>query len=55
MQTCLADVNEHSLSFDFDVSDDALERAAMASACGAVTVAYCTYWHECGWPFIDAY
>ncbi len=33
-----------------DVPDDVLERAATVAG-GAVTVAYCTYWHECGWPF----
>ncbi len=35
-----------------DVPDDVLERAATVTG-GAVTVAYCTYWHECGWPFLD--
>jgi hypothetical protein len=34
----------------FDVSDEALERAATVADRWAMTIAYCTNWHECGWP-----
>jgi hypothetical protein len=34
----------------FDVQDDALERAAAASAGQAVTIGYCTHWYHCNWP-----
>jgi hypothetical protein len=34
----------------FDVSDDALERAAELASGPAVTVGYCTHWYTCGWP-----
>ena len=34
---------------NFDVPDDALERAASAEQ--AYTLAYCTHpWHHCPWP-----
>jgi hypothetical protein len=35
---------------DFDVADDALERAASATEGQAVTFIYCTHWYHCGWP-----
>jgi hypothetical protein len=34
----------------FDVSDEAVERAAAVTDGQAMTIAYCTNWHECGWP-----
>lgn len=35
----------------FDVSDDALERAARVEGTPAITWAYCTQaWYNCGWP-----
>ena len=34
----------------FDVSDDALERAAAVANGQAVTVGYCTHWYTCSWP-----
>jgi hypothetical protein len=34
----------------FDVSDEALERAAAVTEGRAMTIAYCTHWYECGWP-----
>ena len=34
----------------FDVPDEALERAAAETGGRAMTIAYCTHWHECGWP-----
>jgi hypothetical protein len=41
------EADEHILSFD--VSDDALERAASEKR--AVTWAYCTHpWYYCPWP-----
>ena len=33
----------------FDVPDDVLERTAGTEG-KAITWAYCTYWHQCGWP-----
>lgn len=37
---------------NFDVPDDALERAANAEE-KAFTVAYCTRgWYDCGWPMV---
>ena len=33
-----------------DLSDDALERAAALAAERAITIAYCTYFYDCGWP-----
>jgi hypothetical protein len=35
----------------FDVSDDALERAAAVSDRRAAhTIGYCTHWYHCNWP-----
>jgi hypothetical protein len=34
----------------FDVPDDALERAAVASYGQAVTIGHCTHWYQCNWP-----
>jgi hypothetical protein len=34
----------------FDVSDDALERAAAVADGQAVTVGYCTHWYTFSWP-----
>ena len=34
----------------FDISDDALERAASIAEGRAVTIGYCTHWYACGWP-----
>ena len=44
----LAELDEDFLTFD--VSDEALERAAGAADCQAVTVGYCTHWYTCSWP-----
>ena len=33
-----------------DIADDALERAAAMAAERAITIAYCTYFYDCGWP-----
>ena len=33
-----------------DLSDEALERAAAIAAERAITIAYCTYFYDCGWP-----
>jgi hypothetical protein len=33
-----------------DVPDDALERAAAAAEERAITIVYCTYFYDCGWP-----
>ena len=38
----------------FAVSDEALERAAAVTDGQAMTIAYCTNWHECGWPLYRA-
>jgi hypothetical protein len=35
---------------NIDVPDDALERAAAFAAERAITIAYCTYFYDCGWP-----
>jgi len=43
----ITDADEEILTFD--VPDDALERAAVASG-QAVTIGYCTHWYYCGWP-----
>jgi hypothetical protein len=34
----------------FDAPDEAPERAAAVADGRAMTIAYCTNWHECGWP-----
>lgn len=34
----------------FDVSDGALERAAMISEGQAITIGHCTHWWHCSWP-----
>jgi hypothetical protein len=34
----------------FDVSDGALERAAVVANGKAITVGYCTHWYNCNWP-----
>jgi hypothetical protein len=44
----LAKLGEDILTFD--VSDDALERAAAVADGKAVTVGYCTHWYTCSWP-----
>jgi hypothetical protein len=44
----LGETGEEILAFD--VSDEALERAAVVTDGRAMTIAYCTNWHECGWP-----
>jgi len=44
----LAKLGEDILTFD--VSDDALERAAAVADGEAVTVGYCTHWYTCSWP-----
>jgi hypothetical protein len=36
--------------FTFDVSDDALERAAAVADGQAVTIGHCTHWWHCSWP-----
>jgi hypothetical protein len=36
--------------FTFDVSDDALERAAAVVDRQAVTIGNCTHWWHCSWP-----
>ena len=44
----LIELDEDILTFN--VEDDALERAAAASARQAVTIGYCTHWYHCNWP-----
>ena len=35
----------------FDISDEALERAAEAGGGHAITWQFCTHvWYDCGWP-----
>jgi hypothetical protein len=34
----------------FDVSDGALERAAMIPEGQAITIGQCTHWWHCSWP-----
>jgi hypothetical protein len=34
----------------FDVSDDALERAAAVTDGQAITIGHCTHWWHCSWP-----
>jgi hypothetical protein len=43
-----AEPNDEILTFD--VTDDALERAAELASGPAVTVGYCTHWYHCNWP-----
>jgi hypothetical protein len=43
-----AELGEDTLRFD--VSDDALERAAAVAGGQAITVGYCTHWYACNWP-----
>ena len=45
----LAELGEDILTFD--VSDDALERAAaVLDGQAAHTIGYCTHWYHCNWP-----
>jgi hypothetical protein len=44
----LAKLGEDILTFD--ISDDALERAAAVADGKAITVGYCTHWYNCNWP-----
>ena len=34
----------------FEVSDDALERAAAVADSQRITVGFCTHWYYCNWP-----
>jgi hypothetical protein len=34
----------------FEVSDDALERAAAVADPQRITVGFCTHWYTCDWP-----
>jgi hypothetical protein len=34
----------------FDVSDDALERAATVADSQLLTIGACTHWYVCSWP-----
>jgi hypothetical protein len=34
----------------FDISDDALERAAVVTDSQAITIGHCTHWWHCSWP-----
>ena len=43
-----AELGEDTLTFD--VSDDALERAAAVAGGQAITVGFCTHWYACNWP-----
>jgi hypothetical protein len=43
-----AELGEDTLKFD--VSDDALERAATVAGGQAITVGHCTHWYACNWP-----
>lgn len=36
--------------FSFDVSDEALERAAAVTCQQAITIGACTSWWHCSWP-----
>ncbi len=38
------------LILTFDVSDDAVERAAAVNDGQVVTIGYCTHWWHCSWP-----
>jgi hypothetical protein len=40
--------------FTLDVSDDALERAAILADGQSVTVGFCTHWYYCSWPLAPA-
>ncbi len=51
MQNCSTEPGENILTLED--SDEVLERAATVFASGAVTVAYCTFWYECGWPSLE--
>ena len=46
--SCPAELDEDI--FTFDVSDDALERAAAVAYGQAVTIGHCTHWWHCSWP-----
>jgi hypothetical protein len=43
-----AESNERILTFD--VTDDALERAAASDGQAVHTIGYCTHWYHCNWP-----
>jgi hypothetical protein len=34
----------------FDVPDEALERAAVATEAKITTIGVCTHWYHCNWP-----
>ena len=34
----------------FEVPDDALERAAVATEAQVTTIGVCTHWYHCNWP-----
>jgi hypothetical protein len=34
----------------FEVADDTLERAAVATEVQVTTIGVCTHWYHCGWP-----
>ena len=34
----------------FDLSDDALERAAAVTDGQGITIGHCTHWWHCSWP-----
>ena len=36
--------------FSFDVSDEALKRAAAVTCQQAITIGACTSWWHCSWP-----
>jgi hypothetical protein len=44
----LAEPDEDILNFD--VPDDAIERAAAVADGQAITVGICTDWYHCNWP-----
>jgi hypothetical protein len=42
------ETDEHILTFE--VPDDALERAALATEAQVTTIGVCTHWYHCNWP-----
>jgi hypothetical protein len=36
--------------FAFELSDEALERAAASAGGRLLTIGACTHWYHCGWP-----
>jgi len=46
----LSEIRERGETGEDILTFDVPERAAAVADGRAMTIAYCTNWHECGWP-----